>query len=221
MNTKIDYYFEKMFKWSVASMCKLDGDYPIVKGSLNTPECLISFKNCARYKWVDGYVHFFQHDYTFDGAHGIWYDTVRHLENLAKFKGILSPDFSVLCGSQRIPQMWNVYRNRLVQIHLERLGIDVIPTISWADIKSFDFCFKGIPKNTVVAVSTLGVMKNKVARSLFETGYREMCNIINPKKVLLYGSDKGLDLPDVPYKIYDINTYDWTKITNQKEEEVK
>lgn len=33
-------------------------------------------------------------------------------------------------------------------------GIRVIPTVAWSDRGSFDFCFKGIPKGSIVAVST-------------------------------------------------------------------
>lgn len=46
------------------------------------------------------------------------------------------------------------------------------------------FCFDGIPKGSVVAVSTIGVRKEK---SLFMQGYEEMMRKIKPKVVICYG----------------------------------
>ncbi|MFR2626243.1 MAG: DUF4417 domain-containing protein [Collinsella sp.] len=40
-------------------------------------------------------------------------------------------------------------------------GITVVPTLSWAQSSSYRFCFKGIPKHSTVATSTVGVARDK------------------------------------------------------------
>lgn len=209
-NPRIAAHFDKYFKWSIASMCEMDGDIPVVKGSHTVPKCLVSFCDMKKNYWHGAFVHFFSNDYEFDGANGIWLDTVRHIPALERYNGVIAPDFSLYSDDRVIPQMWNTYRNRLVQCHLERLGFDVIPCVSWGKPNTFDFCFKGLPKNSVVAVSSLGVMRSRKKISLFELGYGEMCRRLSPEFIVLYGSDKGLALGDVPHRCFRNATYDWT-----------
>ena len=49
---------------------------------------------------------------------------------------------------------------------------------------SFNFCFDGIEKGSIVAVSTIGVKKQK---SHFMLGYNEMLSRIEPNKIICYG----------------------------------
>lgn len=203
-------YFDKYFKWSIAEFCTFDGEMPLVKGSMNVPRCLVSYKEARKKYWRGAYVHFFLNDYQFDGERGIWLDTVRHVPLLEEYRGVLSPDFSLYRNMGRIPQAWNTYRNRLVQCQLERLGCDVISTVSWGTDETYGFCFKGLPKGKVVAVSTLGVMKLKESMATFEAGYREMCRVLQPVTVVVYGSVRGLDFGGTPFVRFESNTYNWT-----------
>ncbi len=215
-NKRIGAYFDKYFKWSIAAMCEMDGDMPIVRGSHTVPKCLVSFRDLKKKKWHGAFVHFFHNDYEFDGANGIWLDTGRHIPLLEQYRGIVAPDFSVYSDDRLIPQLWNTYRSRLVQCHLERLGFEVIPCVSWGAPNTFDFCFRGLPRNSVVAVSTLGVMRSRVKTTLFETGYREMCARLTPEFIVLYGSDMGLSLGDTPHRSFKNATYDWTESLTSK-----
>jgi len=67
---------------------------------------------------------------------------------------------------------------------LQQQGIKVIPTVRWGDLTSFNFCFDGIEKGSIVAVSTIGVKKQK---SHFMLGYNEMLSRIKPSKIICYG----------------------------------
>lgn len=67
---------------------------------------------------------------------------------------------------------------------MQEQGIKVIPTVRWGDLASFNFCFDGIEKGSIVAVSTVGVKKQK---SLFMLGYNEMLSRIKPSKIICYG----------------------------------
>ena len=52
------------------------------------------------------------------------------------------------------------------------------------DLTSFNFCFDGIEKGSIVAVSTLGVRTEKAH---FMLGYNEMLTRIKPSKIICYG----------------------------------
>ena len=49
----------------------------------------------------------------------------------------------------------------------------------------------GEPEGGTVAVSSVGVMKNRDARKLFVDGYREMLTRLQPDKIIFFG-----DVPD-------------------------
>ena len=80
-------------------------------------------------------------------------------------------------------QIINAFKRRWCSAYWQAAGITVIPAVGWSDEDSFDFCFDGIEKESIVAVSTLGCKKNK---DTFLKGYREMINRINPPNVICY-----------------------------------
>ena len=51
-------------------------------------------------------------------------------------------------------QLYNVFRNRWCGAYFSNKGIRVVPTVSWGDESTFDFCFDGIPRGSTAAVST-------------------------------------------------------------------
>ncbi len=56
--------------------------------------------------------------------------------------------------------------------------------MAWGEPNTYWFCFDGIAKGSVVAVSTLGVRTEK---TLFMQGYDEMLRKIKPDTVICYG----------------------------------
>lgn len=220
MGTRRYEYFERNFKWTMASSCRYDGDMPVLQGCHKIPRCLVPFDKRFRHVWKGAFLHSFQDDFCFDGPTGLWWDTGRHRKIMSEYAGVLSPDYSVYVDAGRIPQMWNIYRSRLVGCQLQAWGLEVIPTVSWGDEKSFDFCFDGLPVQSILAVSTVGVMRDARARLLFEIGFQEMCRRKSPELVVVYGSSDGLDLGGQAVRCYSNSTYDWTHLTTNKESEV-
>jgi hypothetical protein len=83
----------------------------------------------------------------------------------------------------RALQIFNTYRTRWLGAYWQENNLTVIPTVSWSDEWSFEFCFDGIEKESAVAVSTMGCMDVK---ELFMAGFSKMCELINPSKVICY-----------------------------------
>ena len=81
-------------------------------------------------------------------------------------------------------QLKNVAQNRWCGAYWQDKGLTVIPTISWGLSQSFDFCFEGVEKGSVVAVGTVGCRRAKLN---FMRGYDKMLEIIQPQAIICYG----------------------------------
>ncbi|MBR0519190.1 DUF4417 domain-containing protein [bacterium] len=92
--------------------------------------------------------------------------------------------------------------NRAVGVYLQRHHIPVIPNIRWSDKDSFSYCFKGVPKNMIVAVSTLGCIRSKEEKEMFKKGLKQMIKRINPPKILVHGY-----MPDEVFGDFDQNLF--------------
>lgn len=130
----------------------------------------------------NSFVHFFLDDYKF-GA--IWNDPEPRIQKLRSYKGVLSPQFSTYYTMPNAMQIYNTFRSRWCGAYLQANGITVIPTVSWGLPDSYIYCFDGIEKGSVVAVSTLGVKREK---EFFLQGYNEMLRRIDSKAVICCSS---------------------------------
>lgn len=136
----------------------------------------------------DYIVHFYYDDYKFLSA---WREPDKYIERLRKFKAVISPDFSVYTDFPRALQIYACYRRQWVGAYWQYMGLDVIPDVVWGDKESYNYCFDGIPKRSTVAVSSVGVKRDKGWNGsddeMFRDGYIEMMNRLEPTTVLYYG----------------------------------
>jgi hypothetical protein len=129
-------------------------------------------------------VHFFLDDYRFET---LWTKPTRPLTRLQRVGIAMTPDFSMWANMPRVMQIWQVYRARWCGAWMVQHGIKIIPTVGWADQASFEFCFEGIAPGSTVAISAVGVHRNKDAHLNFALGVSEMMERVQPDKVLVYG----------------------------------
>lgn len=163
-------------------------EMPIIKRDDFIPGDLMSFNYCLNRKPdKNTAIHFFIDDYQFSR---VWNAPERYVEAFKKFGGILTPDFSCYTDMLTPQIIYNIYRSRLIGAYYQTQNIKVIPTISWSFSDSFRYAFKGIEKGSTVAISTVGIMRNKFSKMLFDNGVKEMINQIEPENIILYGSDR-------------------------------
>lgn len=99
----------------------------------------------------DKTIHFFTYDWKF----GKVYDNPdEELEKLGQYYALFSPDFSVFTNMPLALQIESVFKNRWCGAFWQSRGLRVIPTVSWGDERSFDFCFDGIEEGSAVVVCT-------------------------------------------------------------------
>ena len=106
---------------------------------------------------------------------------------------MLTPDFSLYMDMPDAMQQWNRYRSAALGRYWAENGLTVVPTLSWAQRSSYRFCFKGIPKHSTVATSTVGVARDRDAQKVWHDGMREAMRRLEPSRVLLYGKNMGFD----------------------------
>lgn len=133
-------------------------------------------------------VHFYLYDYKFES---VWKKPSDFTEKLSKFKAILTPDFSMYLEMHPLEKLHNVYRNRWIGAYYASKGLRVIPSVSWGEEDTFDYCFEGIAKHSAVSVSTYMVSEHGTTpaqKGFFLKGYNELLNRIEPEYVLCYNT---------------------------------
>ena len=129
----------------------------------------------------DQVVHFFLDDYKFES---LWNNPEPRIDKLSVFRAVLSPQFSIYSEMPIAVQIHNTFRSRWCGAYLQSKGVKVVPSVVWGEADTFWFCFDGIEKESIVAVSTIGIRNEK---DLFMAGYRELMKRIEPSAVICYG----------------------------------
>lgn len=159
---------------------------PILQPENISAEQFIGFNYAKTTKeHTDTCVHFFIDDYQFTR---LWNHPDQYLNLLSKFKCVCTPDFSTYTDFPKAVQIYNHFRKHWLGAYWQMFGIKVIPTISWSDEESFEWCFDGEPKHGTVVVSSVGTQNSKQAKELFLTGYNEMMKRLEPETVIFYGN---------------------------------
>lgn len=172
-------------------------EFPTLDRCDFVPDRLIGFNYAKTNSDTNCGIHFFIDDYQFER---VWNNPYKYIETLCNYECVLTPDFSLYTDMPMALKIWNVYRSRLIGQIFSDSGMQVIPTLQWAGPDTFDFCFDGIAGGGTVAVSTVGVIRNKEALSIFKAGLSAALEKIRPKTVLLYGSDIDFDFGETVVK---------------------
>lgn len=169
-----------------------DDEFPCIQTSSFIPNRCIPFSKALKTNDYNQWVVFYEHDYQFVR---IWNNPRRYLKILKRFRGVISPDFSLYRRMPLCMQKWSTYQNRAVGHWLNENGVEVIPNVRFAGPDSYSFCFKGIQKNSTVCIGTIGCLKRKIEKQYFIDGLEEMVKQLSPKTIIIYGS--------TPHMIFD------------------
>lgn len=126
-------------------------------------------------------VHFFVDDFRFET---IYNHPEKSLERYGKYRFLLTPDYSLYAEMDPWRQIESVGKARWVGAKWQEKGKIVVPTVSWGLARSFEFCFDGIQKNSIVAVGMIGCKRNK---GDFLKGYYQMLTKIEPEAIICFG----------------------------------
>ena len=172
-------------------------------GYATPPTRMLPFNKAKTATDTNAGVHFFIDDYQFER---VWRSPRRYAELLRPFQCVLSPDFSLYADMPLAMKVWNVYRSRAIGAYWQAQGLNVVPTLQWAEPRTFDFCFAGIEPGGMVAVSTLGSAKGRLSRQMWTAGMKEAVRQLQPKTLLLYGSPIDFDFGNIKVICYGNET---------------
>lgn len=120
-----------------------------------------------------------------------WKNAVREVANFLAWgwRAVCSPDFSVWRDDPAALQIWNIYKARWCARYWQEAGLDVIPALNWADERSFDWCFAGLPSPCPVAAVQARTTRSRLGRSYFLKGLAAAIERVKPGALLVYGAE--------------------------------
>ena len=130
-------------------------DIPIIRPVNISVNNFIGFnyaKTCKASE--DTSLHFFIDDYQFSR---LWTNPNQYLSLISKFNCVCTPDFSTYTDYPKIIQIYNHFRKHWLGAYWQANGVTVIPTISWSDESSFEWCFDGEPRQSGVMSIEAGI----------------------------------------------------------------
>lgn len=159
--------------------------FPLISGTDYIPKKLISFNFAMTVKDKKELgVHFYIDDYQFER---IWNSPIKYTKVLSAFDCLIGPDFSMYTNFPKPLQMFSLYKQRLLMAYWQRLGLKVIPNVCWSSFDDLELCLDGIPKYSVIALSTNGCL-NKDTKKDFLKCFYKMKEILKPLKIIIVGN---------------------------------
>ena len=142
-------------------------EIPCIKPESSIPQKLIPFSKAVGGTDYNCFVHFYEDDANFER---LWNNPQKYLPVLHKYKGVITPDFSLYRDMPLVMQQWNTYRSRAIGHWLQENGIPVIP------------------RNSTIAVGSHGCIKLLQERPYFINGLDYAVRKLRPKIVIVYGT---------------------------------
>lgn len=158
---------------------------PIIHGTNYIPTHLKPFNYMLNSTNNNFGIHFYIDDYQFER---IWNNPIRYTKLLKNYDCVIGPDFSLYKNLPKPIQIYNLYRQRLLTAYWQNLGIKVIPNLTWSDEESLKITLDGMPKYSVIALSTNGCLKNKKTKNEFLKCFNKAINYLKPIKMLVIGN---------------------------------
>lgn len=114
------------------------------------------------------------------------------------------PDFSLYTDYPKALQIFNVYRNLWLARYMQENNISVIFNIACSTEETNKLLLVVMPKNSIVAISSVGVMKNLYHKKEFERNVRQVLENVKPTQLIWFG--KSIDKLKVR-KIHKVKAY--------------
>lgn len=173
---------------------------PVIYPCKVIPDDIIGFNYAKSAERRDCGIHCFIDDYQFER---LWNSPYDYFDLLGEYQCVFTPDWSLYQEMPMAMKIWNVYRSRLVGQMMQREGINVIPTVSWCEKATFDWCFDGLPHDATLAISTIGVKQDKEAFKYWKDGVDAMIEKLHPKTLLVYGGEVPYDYGKIRVVYYE------------------
>lgn len=151
------------------------------------PSKLIAFNEISNKLTLDADNSYAVHFFLFDYLLAKLFPLEKSLPLFQRFQCVICPDFSQYADLPEELRRENSLLNKKIGIYWQERGFHVIPNAAWSTPDSYDHCFDGMPRESIVAVNSLGAKKTDSSKYLWRRGYEEMLRRLAPTKILRYG----------------------------------
>ncbi|MCF0109130.1 MAG: DUF4417 domain-containing protein [Erysipelotrichaceae bacterium] len=187
---KDDGFFPELFESNGITEFEGYDQYPVIKreNEVIIPARLVPYSKMSSNLSKDVFVHFYEFDVNFLGIRR----TINNrMEDFKKCGGVITPDFSIYRDRPLIVQKMNTFLNRMIGAILQNNGVYVVVNIRAGDERTYQFCCKGAPKHSIIAVGAVSAMKKKEEIEVFAKGLNFIIQTLEPTDIIVYGK-----LPD-------------------------
>ena len=176
-----------VFRAFLVKNAHYDGDLeiPCIEEEHTIPSKLIAFSKAISNKDYDAWVHFYEDDVCFER---LWNQPKKYLPVLKRYKGVITPDFSVYRDMPLVMQQWNIYRGRAIGHWLQENGIPTIANVRWGDERTYDLSCAGVPRNSTISIGSHGCIKLLHEREFFNRGLDYAVKKLQPQIIIVYGT---------------------------------
>ena len=164
-----------------------DMGFPILPAVQMTPSGTIDFRSGLNRSFKDHHntsCNFYIDDEKFNCAYSM---PDKYLNYLKLFQCVLGLDFSIDTQMPLVMQYWNKYRSMALDWYLTLNGITVIPNVNIIPYEGREWLLDGLLKRSTVCCSTNGRVRSKGAREEFCEGFYEMCERLEPTRIVVVG----------------------------------
>lgn len=113
----------------------------------------------------------------------------RYLVKFADHLAVVTPDYSIKLGMPMHDKIRSVFMGRAIGAYFQYRALEVIPNIRWAEIEDLDFVLEGLLSNSVIALSSQGIVGDSYLTEIFETGLSFVLETLHPSQIVLYGKE--------------------------------
>ncbi len=173
-------------------------DFPLIERELFIPEKLILWKEKSN-KYKDKTCHFFTNDSRFSA---IANNRCKYLQQIRKYEAVITPDFSLYLDYPEPLKIYNTFKTRELGVYWQEKGIKVIPSVNWADARSFSYCLEGIERKGVIAITSNTIRKRNLSFNYFMSGVEKLINYLEPHLILVKGLKFFEELKKIDSKLF-------------------
>ena len=188
----------------------LAGYYKIPRIELTdaVPERLVPFSEAVSGRVAPSpgtWICFYEDDYKFEP---FWREPRKYLELLGSFDGVIAPDYSLYADFTPSQLIWNTHRNYASGAWHQRLGFNVLANVRTEGCDSASYTIPPAPIHGTIAIGSHGCVKRRDNRSRFVTDLHMVCDLLEPKRIVVYGTDaygsfdyprsRGIDVRVIP-----------------------
>lgn len=194
LNRKLLLEYTKISEYDY-SCGKYDMPYLSYNDEDVLPDYLCLYKERKDYKkTLRTFVTFYQYDDEFDCLNGLFYAIYFNIKEQLdyykeRFKGVfgfISPDYTQAGDIHFIENAYRCFKARIVSIWLIiECNAVVIPNIAYVNERSKEYCFDGIEKGSIVAISAKGLIREDGQRKVLEETIKETVDNISPKAIVV------------------------------------